>query len=83
MDSQRDGKKALELAKQAQELEKESGWGMRSLSVAHAELGDFAEAIKWQKMALEDKKYADGADEKAKAEKRLKLYEQKKPHREQ
>jgi serine/threonine-protein kinase len=73
----------LDLAKQAHELTKESGWGMRSLSVANAELGDFDEAIKWQKKALDDKEYADDADEKAKAEKRLKLYEQKKPYREE
>jgi tetratricopeptide (TPR) repeat protein len=82
-DSQRDGKKALKLAKLAHALDKESGWVMSFLSVAYAELGEFDEAIKWQKKALADKEYAGDPDEKAKAEKRLKLYEQKKPYREE
>jgi tetratricopeptide (TPR) repeat protein len=68
-DSRRDGKKSLQLAKQAQALDKDNGWRMRSFSVAHAELGEFDLAIKWQKMALEDEEYANDADEKAKAEK--------------
>jgi tetratricopeptide (TPR) repeat protein len=79
-DSLRDGKKALELAKQAHELDKADPWTMAALSVAYAEIGDFEQAMQWQKKALEDKEYAADAEEKAKAEKRLKLYEQKKPY---
>jgi len=79
----RDGKKAMGLAKQAHELDKENGWWMRSLSVAYAEVGNFEEAIKWQKKALEDKEYASDNEEKARAEKRLRLYAQKKPYRDE
>ena len=74
--SQRDGKKALDLAKQAHELEKESGWGMRTLSVAYAELGDFEAAVKWQTQAIEL-----DSNEKSKADcrTRLQFYQEKKP----
>jgi len=78
-DSLRDGKRAVQLATQTCEL---SGWklpvDLDILAAAHAECGDFQEAIKWQKKAIElgfeDK-------EKEKAVKRLKLYEEGKPYR--
>lgn len=50
-----------------------------TLAAAHAECGDFTEAVKWQTKAISLlKQEAD----KAKYESRLKLYEAGKPHRE-
>jgi tetratricopeptide (TPR) repeat protein len=78
----RDGKKAKELATQACELtEWKDGWNLMSLAAACAEVGEFDDAIKWQKKALEDKAYY--AQEAAKASKRLKWYGDKKPWREE
>src|SRR5207248_2380481 len=75
----RDGKKAVEDAKQACELLKWSSPGaLESYAAALAEAGDFAEAVKWQKKAMEDAAYmktSNGPD----ARKRLALYEAKKP----
>ena len=80
----RDGKKAVELAKQSCELtDRNSGWMLRSLAAAHAELGQFEEAIQWQKKAMEDPEYMQDDLEKDKPQKLLSAFEQKKPWREE
>ncbi|MBI3409159.1 MAG: tetratricopeptide repeat protein [Planctomycetes bacterium] len=56
----RDGKRAVELAKEACELGKgESGICLSNLAAAYAEVGDFEQAVIFQERALEDKAYAD------------------------
>jgi tetratricopeptide (TPR) repeat protein len=79
-DKLRDGKKALELATKACELS-EWKWtfNLGTLGAAYAECGDFKEAVKWQKKAIE-LGYEDVV-ELEKAQKRLKLYEEGKPYR--
>ena len=78
----RDGKRAIKLAKRACEL---SNWkeanSLHTLAVAHAELGQFKEAVKWQKKAI-DLGIKDAA-KLAEARERLKLYEQGKPYGEE
>jgi tetratricopeptide (TPR) repeat protein len=76
----RDGKKAVELGKRACEL---SNWKtpsfMGTLAAAHAEVGQFEEALRYQSKALEnpeyEKEYGDGA------RKRIELYKKKTPYR--
>jgi tetratricopeptide (TPR) repeat protein len=78
----RDGKKAVELARQAGELE---GWKNRVqleiLAAAYAEAGQFDEAVRWQQKALDDPDYARAQGEPARL--RLELYQNKKPFREE
>jgi tetratricopeptide (TPR) repeat protein len=81
-DGLRDGKRAVELATKACEL---SGWEdancLDTLAAALAESGDFKAAVRRQKQAVEM-----GSRDEAQAErfrKRLKLYEQGKPYREE
>jgi Flp pilus assembly protein TadD len=78
----RDGKKAVASAKRACELTRWKDAGsLDTLAAAHAEAGDFAEAVRWQKQALADPNLQ--ADERAEYQQRLKLYEEKKPYRDQ
>jgi len=79
-DGVRDGKKAVEHATKACELSEWKNLGkLDTLAAAKAESGDFKDAVKWQKKAL-DLGY-DGNKEAEKARQRLKLYEEGQPYR--
>jgi tetratricopeptide (TPR) repeat protein len=74
----RDGKKAVALAKQALTLdEHRDGEAQQVLAAAHAEAGDFAEAIRAQEKAREDPRLKDDED----ARQRLDLYRKNTPYR--
>jgi tetratricopeptide (TPR) repeat protein len=78
--TERDGKKAVEVAIEACELTRwKEAYCLETLAAAHAETGDFASAVKWQTKAIELE-----ADPKEKDEyrARLKLFQDKKPFRE-
>ena len=76
----RDGKRAVESAKMALELNKNEAIFLDTLGAAYAEVGLFEEAIRCQQRALKDldfqREYGD------KARQRLELYRNKMPYRE-
>jgi tetratricopeptide (TPR) repeat protein len=81
-DAARDGAKAVEYATKACEM---TGWKdpeqLQAMAAACAEQGKFADAVKWQKKALEQPGLARRPEaEPARA--RLRLYEEGKPYRE-
>ncbi len=80
----RDGKKALELARKANETFKwQVADQVETLAAANAENGQFEEAVKWQKKAIElfaAKAKAHPEDDKAMWQ-RLRQYEAGKPYR--
>jgi tetratricopeptide (TPR) repeat protein len=75
----RDGKRALELARRAHQQD----WGhvraIEALAAAHAEMGQFAEAVRWQERALQEPSLKNNDAAHA----RLELYRQKKPYRQE
>src|SRR5262245_14269007 len=76
-DKVRDGKRALESAKKACELtDHKNGGYLDTLAAAHAEVGQFEEAVEWQKKALTAGDMP--VRETDAARKRLELYKQKK-----
>ncbi len=77
--SRRDGKKALEQATRAcQDAKFQDPQYLDTLAAAYAEVGDFAEAEKWQNKALElAGEFQSRADYRA----RLQLYKDKRPYR--
>jgi tetratricopeptide (TPR) repeat protein len=76
----RSGKKAVEYGRKACELtEWKQSNCVGTLAAAYAESGQFGDALKWQKKALEDSEYKETYGEEARQ--RLHLYEQGKPYR--
>jgi Tfp pilus assembly protein PilF len=76
----RDGKVAVEKATKACELTNwRDGVILDTLAAAFAEAGQFDEAVKWQKKALEDKRLEKLIGPEMQA--RIKLYSEKKPYR--
>jgi tetratricopeptide (TPR) repeat protein len=82
-DSIRDGKRALELARKAAELTRwQDASVLDTLAAAHAEVGDFEEAIKWEKKALSLPELAKSSDADRVGQ-RLQLYVERKRYRQQ
>ncbi|HEV3446018.1 MAG TPA: site-2 protease family protein, partial [Gemmataceae bacterium] len=81
IDGLRNGEVALEHATWACES---SGWSTPSflgtLAAAHAEVGEFGQAVHWQQRVLADRRYRQTYGEEAVGE-RLRLYEQGLPYR--
>jgi tetratricopeptide (TPR) repeat protein len=76
----RNGKEAVELALKACELSQWKDWGIiDTLAAAYAEEGDFEQAIKYQRQALELGGSSNGYEN---IKNHLALYEQHKPYRE-
>lgn len=77
----RDGRKALEYAsKSNKQPGKSRPDDLDTLAAAYAEVGQFNEAVKWQKQAIDT--LSPKADQQRKAmQARLKLYEDRKPYR--
>lgn len=80
-ESVRDGKRAITLAKMACKTLNQKAQYLDTLAAAYAEDGQFNEAVKWQQKAIELSDPEKGHREKA--QQRLKLYDQRKPYRDE
>lgn len=81
VDRCRDGQRAVEEATKACELTDWANAGyLDTLSVAYAEVGDFEQAIRWQRKALEDPSYQKAEGDNARQ--KLALFGNKQPFRE-
>ena len=82
-DAVRNGARALELATQAcKRTEYKNPGYLDTLAAAHAEKGDFSDALKWQEEAV--KLAGDESEElRAELQSRIELYKAKKPYREE
>lgn len=80
----RNGKRAVEYATKACELSKwEDSEPIDTLAAAYAEAGDFVQAVKWQKKSIELEQKAADKQKLDDYRKRLRLYEQGKPFRDE
>ena len=80
-ESIRDGKRAVDLATRGCKLaEWKDAHMLDTLAAACAEVGDFDKAVEWQAKA--NRPFVN-ADDRKKGEDRLKLYQQRKPYREE
>lgn len=78
-DKVRDGKRAVELATRAGDLNRwKDANDMENLAAAHAECGKFDEAVKWQTKAMDVTVGLQNLDD---SRRRLKLYKEGKPFR--
>ena len=78
----RDGKKAVEYATKACDLTSwKSSYFLATVAAAYAEDGDFEQAIHWQKKALQSSQYE--REEGEAARQRLKLFESRRPYRDE
>jgi tetratricopeptide (TPR) repeat protein len=73
----RDGKRALQIAQQAHQAERNNTLVLQALAAAYAETGQFTEAVRWQEHALGDPLLKNSKDAQA----RLELYRKMKPYR--
>jgi len=78
----RDGRKAVDAARRAVDMLKyRDGRYLDTLAAAHAEAGEFDRAVETQQKALDDPEFMK--DDGVAARKRLELYRQKKPYRDE
>jgi tetratricopeptide (TPR) repeat protein len=80
----RDGEKARDAAKKANELaDWKNGSFLDTLAAAYAELGQFDDAVKYQEKAFTDPYFVKDKDTANEARARLRLYREKKPYRDE
>jgi tetratricopeptide (TPR) repeat protein len=80
----RDGQKALEMVTKAEDRMKTlNGSLLDTLAAVRAEIGEFQQAAKYQEMAFTDPYFAPDKEKADEARKRLQLYRENKPYRDE